>query len=279
MPLSRKEFLQKTLKSVFVLGVGNSLQSYAANNFPFPDRSDTHHRFMLLSDGHYGQADTNYDFHHDNMIGWVNAEKQARGLDFAVVNGDLFHNDVSFLPLVKAKWDQLKVPYYVSHGNHDLVDEIGWSKVWQMPWHIAFEKGDTGFLVLNTSDEKGNYICPDMDWTQRQLVRYQSKKHLLVFMHITPFKWTPGGVDCPDLVAMFNKQANLKMIFHGHDHDQDNVKENAGKFYFFDSHVAGNWGTEYRGFRIVEILKTGEILTYQMNPSSDVKVNEKTVVG
>ena len=47
--------------------------------------------------------------------------------------------------------------------------------------------------------------------------------------------------------------------------------------YFFDSHIAGNWGTAYRGYRIVEVLNNGEILTYQMNPSSMQKVNDKAI--
>ena len=96
-------------------------------------------------------------------------------------------------------------------------------------------------------------------------------------MHITPFKWTTGGLPCPELIEMFNKQKNLKAVFHGHDHDQDNVKENKGKYYFFDSHVAGNWGTDYRGYRIVEVLKSGEIITYQMNPTTQQKVNTNNV--
>jgi hypothetical protein len=96
-------------------------------------------------------------------------------------------------------------------------------------------------------------------------------------MHITPFKWTQHGISCPELVELFNKQTNLKAVFHGHDHDQDGAKENSGKHYFFDSHIAGNWGTQYRGYRIVEILKTGKILTYQMNPSSSQKVNSNNL--
>jgi hypothetical protein len=74
---------------------------------------------------------------------------------------------------------------------------------------------------------------------------------------------------------MFNKQNNLKAVFHGHDHDQDNVKENEGRFYFFDSHVSGNWGTKYRGYRVLEIMNNGDIVTYQMNPANSEKINNK----
>jgi 3',5'-cyclic-AMP phosphodiesterase len=277
MPVSRKEFLQLTLRGVFVLGVGNSLESFAPGKLPPFCGGEAILRFALVSDGHYGQPDTQHEFHHNNSVRWLNAEKQERGLDFAVVNGDLFHNDVSFLPVVKKKWDQLNMPYYVSHGNHDQTDEATWKKTWDLPWHHAFEMGDLGFLILNTANEKGDYICPDLSWTKDQLERFRSKKHLIIFMHITPFTWTGGGHDCPDLVALFNKQDNLKLIFHGHDHDQDAVKEKDGKYYFFDSHIAGNWGTDYRGYRVVEALKSGEILTYQMNPSAQVKLNENKI--
>jgi hypothetical protein len=96
-------------------------------------------------------------------------------------------------------------------------------------------------------------------------------------MHITPFNWTKGGLSCPEIAELFSRQENLKAVFHGHDHDQDNVKEYKRKYFFFDSHIAGNWGTIYRGYRIVEILKDGTIITYQMNPINEKTVNTKEI--
>ncbi len=74
---------------------------------------------------------------------------------------------------------------------------------------------------------------------------------------------------------MFSQQANLKAIFHGHDHDQDNMKQKDGRLYFFDSHVGGSWGTAYRGYRVLEIMKNGDVLTYQMNPAANEQVNNQ----
>ena len=150
-----------------------------------PERSKVSLRFAIASDGHYGQPDTQYDIYHDEMKTWINEEHSIRGVDFTMINGDLFHNDISFLPQVKSKWDELKMPYYVSHGNHDETDEATWQKTWSMPWHFAFEKKDSAFLVLNTADDKGNYVCPDIDWTKKNLELYKSKKQLFIFMHIT----------------------------------------------------------------------------------------------
>lgn len=277
MSVSRREFLKLTLKGAVIISAGNSLQSFAAGTFSLPSRDKVQLRFAIASDGHYGQPGTQYEQYHDEMIAWINAEKKARGVDFAMINGDLFHNDVAFLSQVKKKWDALDMPYYVSHGNHDYTDEPNWQQTWNMPWHFAFEKKDISFLVLNTADDKGKYICPDLNWTKEQLALHQNKKQLFIFMHITPFNWTENGNPCPELVEVFNQQSNLKAVFHGHDHDQDNVKENNSKFYFFDSHVAGNWGTDYRGYRIVEVLKSGEVLTYQMNPSTKEHMNRNNI--
>ena len=277
MSVNRRQFLQLTFKTAVVIGAGNTLQSFVASDFILPAKGKIKLRFAVASDGHYGQPDTKYDEMHDEMVSWLNAEKKDRGIDFTMINGDLFHNDTAMLPEVKKKWDGLTMPYYVSHGNHDMIEEENWNKMWNRKWHYAFEQHDVAFLVLNTADDEGKYVCPNLEWAKENLEKYKSKEQLFVFMHITPFNWTKGGLPCPELVEMFNKQKNLKVTFHGHDHDQDNVKQNEGKYYFFDSHVAGNWGTDYRGYRIVEVLKSGEIITYQMNPATQQKVNTNNV--
>jgi 3',5'-cyclic-AMP phosphodiesterase len=277
MAVNRRKFLQLSFKSAVVISVGNSLQSFAAADFVLPAKDKIRLRFAVASDGHYGQPTTGYDAMHDEMIAWLQAEQKKRGIDFTMINGDVYHDNIEMLPLVKKHWDKLAMPYYVSHGNHDRATETAWEQTWNMKWHYAFEQNDAAFLVLNTADEKGKYICPDLAWTKEHLEKYQSKKQLFVFMHITPFSWTKNGIPCPELTEMFSKQANLKGVFHGHDHDQDNVKESNGKYYFFDAHIAGNWGTDYRGYRIVEVMKSGEVITYQMNPAINQKVNNNAL--
>lgn len=274
---SRRKFLKLVLNGAVLLGAGNALQSFAGEGFSLPPRRKVRLRFAVASDGHFGQKDTDSEAKHNEMVAWINAEQASRGLNFALVNGDLFHDDIALLPTVKTYWDKLAVPYYVSHGNHDHASEQQWEQTWGKPWHYGFEQDKIGFVVLNTADEAGKYICPDLYKTRQLLDQYRDYGQLFVFMHITPFKWTGAGIDCPEVVALFNQQSNLKAVFHGHDHDQDDVKESGGKHYFFDSHVAGSWGTEYRGYRIVEVLKNGDVLTYQMNPAKKVQVNNKRI--
>jgi hypothetical protein len=42
--------------------------------------------------------------------------------------------------------------------------------------------------------------------------------------------------------------------------------------YLFDSHIGGNWGTAYKGFRVVELMDDGSLVTYMMNPTE--RINE-----
>lgn len=275
MSISRRKFLKSAFGSVVLIGLGNGLQSFVPQDAFLPARRKVRLRFALASDGHFGQPNTEYELHHKEMTAWLNKEEKKRGLDFVVINGDIFHDDPAQLPLVKKVWDDLKAPYYVTHGNHDMVEEQAWQKTWGMPFYHSFEMKDNGFIILNTADIKGKYTGPDFEITKELLDRYKSKKNVFVFMHITPAKWTENGVDRKDIIQLFSAQQNLKAVFHGHDHDQDNYKERDGRYYFWDAHVAGNWGTAYRGYRIVEVLKDGSILTYQMNPSAETVVNER----
>jgi 3',5'-cyclic AMP phosphodiesterase CpdA len=277
MNASRRKFLKLALHGAVLIGVGNSLQYFNPADFKLPKRKDIKLRFIVASDGHFGQKDTDTEAKHNEMIDWINAEKTTRGLDLVIINGDLFHDDIALLPVVKSYWDKLTVPYFVSHGNHDKAPESVWESTWGNKWDFGFEKKDAAFIILNTCDENGKYICPDMATAAKLFSQYKNHPQLFVFSHITPIKWTGGAVDCPEMVSLINGQANVKAVFHGHDHDEDSVKIHEGVHYFFDSHIAGSWGTEYRGYRVVEVLKNGNVLTYQMNPAKKQQVNNNSI--
>ncbi|MGN6421537.1 MAG: metallophosphoesterase family protein [Pseudobacter sp.] len=275
--LTRRRFIGQTIRAAVLIGAGNTLLSFVPGTFTLPDRKKVKLRFALASDGHFGQPKTDFDLTHSTMVDWLNREKETRGLDFSVINGDLFHDNPAFFPKVKAVWDRLNMPWYATHGNHDHVPEEEWNKALGYSWHHAFEQGDNGFIILNTADVTGKYVCPDLSYAETQLNRFAGKKNLFVFMHITPFKWTDNGIECPELTSLFAKQSNLKGIFHGHDHDQDAVKESGGKHYFFDGHIGGSWGVPYYGYRIVEVMKNGEVLTYQMNGTLSKQQNNNSI--
>lgn len=267
---TRRQFIS----NILAITAGNVLSNYA---FALPDPAKVSLRFAIASDGHYGEANTQFENNFREIVEWINLEKKNRGVDFSMINGDIIHNNPEFLAPAKAALDKLSMPYYVSRGNHDMIPEDHWLETWKLSSNHSFEKNDIGFITLSTTDVAGKYICPDLEWTHKHLTLFNDKKHVFVFMHITPVKWTDNANPCPELVEMFDSQKNLRAIFNGHDHDQDHIRENSGKPYFFDSHLGGSWGTDYRGFRIVEVLNDGSILTYQMNPASGAKVNTDTL--
>lgn len=275
--LNRRDFLEYSLKSAILLTAGNKLVHWigSLNSLPSPDQVLL--RFAVVSDGHYGQPQTQFDQMHDLVIQALNREHAGRGIDFTFVNGDLFHDDPAFLLPVKKKWDELAMPYQVSHGNHDKISEAEWKRVFGNEWHYSFVKNDCSFLVLNTANEHGDYACPDQHKAKAMLKEHRKSKQLFIFMHITPYKWTGGGIDCPDLTTLFGRHHNIKAVFHGHDHDIDEMKTKDGIHYIFDAHVGGSWGLPYSGYRIVEVMKDGTILTYQMNANLDQQVNTNII--
>lgn len=273
MSCSRRKFLREVLGTAFLLSAG-PLSSWSA---AVPDRLFFSKRiilrFAVASDGHYGQSGTAFALYHDELVQWLNQENMGKGLDFCILNGDIIHDDPKYLPMAKEKFDFLHTPYYVGKGNHDQVDEARWTAFWGMPANYSFTRLNCAFIVANTSDEAGHYLCPDLQWMEAQLKKYREEKHVFLFLHITPNKWTKNGVECDALLKMLGRYKNVRAIFNGHDHDQDNVKWYGKKPFFFDGHFGGNWGTEYRGYRIVEVWQDHHIFTYQVNPVTGALVN------
>jgi len=275
--IGRRKFLDLALKNALLITAGRHMVPFFQDRTALPPADRLALRFALASDGHFGQPDTNHVARHEKVVRALNGEKSDRGLDFTVINGDLIHNDPAQLPLAKKTWDTLHTPWYPTHGNHDMLPEAEWNRILGHDWYYGFEKGDAGFVVFNTATETGEYVCPEMNQARALLDRYAHKKHLFVFMHITPLKWTGAGISCPELTTEFTKRPHLRAVFHGHDHDQEGAFQHDGVPYLFDAHVAGNWGTNYSGYRIVEVLKNGDIISYQMNAGTGAEVNRNSL--
>lgn len=229
-------------------------------------------RFVVASDAHYGQPNTLFDEMIEKMTSQVNAFHQDNPLDFCVINGDLIHNEKPLLALVKQKADRLTMPYYVTRGNHDMVTDDHWRQTWGTPLNHSVVIKQHGIILGDTSNEKGTYLSPDLVWLKEKLEENKQREHVFLFLHIPQAKWTANGIDTPAFFELVNKYPNIKAVFHGHEHDQDGVKMNGKIPYLFDSHIGGNWGTAYKGFRVVELMDDGALITYMMNPTE--KINE-----
>lgn len=270
MNLSRREFIKGiSSASLILLGGGiEKLTPAAAAAL----RKGVSLRFIVASDGHYGQEGTEFDLFHGNFIKNVTGFHAGNPLDFCVINGDIIHNNKEFLSPAKTHLDKLPVNYYVTKGNHDMVSDAYWKEFWGIGVNHEVKKGGNTILLATTSNEKGEYLSPDLGWLKGRLESNGKAKNIFLFIHIPQAKWTPNGIETPALFELIRQHKNVRAVFHGHEHDQDGIRLVDSVPFLFDSHIGGNWGTSYKGFRVVELTKDNSILTYIMNPVE--KINQ-----
>jgi hypothetical protein len=97
-------------------------------------------RFIIASDSHCGQPDTAFDKFIDTFIEKANYFHTIQPCDFCVSNGGLIHDESTLIPLVKKKFDNLEMPFYVTNGNNDQISNAAWRKIWGIPANLSFSK-------------------------------------------------------------------------------------------------------------------------------------------
>ena len=270
--ISRRHFVKNiSFASAFFMGGGfQSLSSQDVDAL----KDQVKMRFAVASDAHYGQPNTPYEAMMDTIIEKINLFHGSNPLDFCVMNGDIVHDEKSFLAQAKQKIDGLKVPYFVTRGNHDKCSSDYWEQVWNMPLNHQKVVKNSLVLLGDTSNERGTYVSPDLAWLEAQLEANKKRKNIFLFLHIPQAKWTKNGIETPAFFELIKKYSNIRAVFHGHEHDQDGVQMIGKLPFLFDSHIGGSWGTPHKGFRVVELLNSGTVITYLMDPS--IKKNELT---
>lgn len=272
--MNRKEFLYG-IASLTVLIAGGKVSKGQGLDLKRLLSQKTKLRFVVASDGHYGEKNTQYEAYFQTLVESVNFMHLREPIHFCLVNGDIVHDNKTFYPAAKAALDNLQMKYYVSQGNHDHVSPEEWKDIWDIPVNHDFRIRKNSFLIATTSNEVGTYLCPDLPWLENQLKKHQRQENVFLFLHINPGKLTKHGIDCPELFALLAKHKNVRAVFNGHDHDEEGVKVKQGIPFLFDAHFGGSWGTAYRGYRVVEVAEDNSIITYLMNPHeriNDVKL-------
>jgi Icc-related predicted phosphoesterase len=238
-------------------------------------------RFAVASDGHFGQPNVDSHKHFSDLVSWINAEHRKQALDFIIINGDIVHDKPELLKVVKEKYfNRFKIPFYALPGNHDHADTATWKSVFGYEDNYSFVKNDVGFVLANTSNVKGEYICPDKEFLKSELDKLTNTGIVFVVLHIPPYQWLPEDtffMKCDGVIKLLQSYPNVKAVFHGHDHALDSVRYTNKLPHFFDGHFGGNWGTEYKGYRIVEVDKQDKISTYQVNASQNPVINRSKI--
>jgi 3',5'-cyclic AMP phosphodiesterase CpdA len=259
--MDRRHFIAN-LSSALVLLNG---QSVLASDYLSGNRK-AKMRFVIGSDSHYGQKNTPYREYLESAVAQIGIQHKTSPFDFAVINGDIVHDDISYFGEAKKILDTLPMTYYVTQGNHDHATPEQWESAWQRPLNYDKRQGDTVMLFASTSNAKGEYLPPDLNWLEKKFKEHESAKHILLIIHIPPVKFTANAVESKEFIAIVKQQHNLRAVFHGHEHDKDSIIWHNNIPYIFDGHIGGSWGVPYRGFRIVELYSDGAILTYMMDP-------------
>jgi Icc-related predicted phosphoesterase len=276
---SRRDFIGTSITGIAALTLLPAVNSFAnvGNSYQRSDKAKLKFRFALASDIHYGQPKTDFATNTGNMVKWLNDDHAKNHLDMIIINGDLVHNRPDLLPEIKTKYlDKLSVPYHTISGNHDFADAATWKKTFGYTDNYTLEFGDIAFVIGNTADTSGTYISPDNAFIKASLDKFADKKIVFVVLHIPPVKWVKedGFFDGPETIKLLHAYPNVKAAFHGHDHLLDGVRYTGNKFpHFFDSHIGGDWGTDYKGYRIVEVDDQNAIYTYQVNASQNPVLN------
>ncbi|MEO8174899.1 MAG: metallophosphoesterase, partial [Sediminibacterium sp.] len=265
---SRRKFIKTGMLGMAAINLLPAINSFANQSAYNPGKPNAKFklRFAIASDGHYAQPDTNSDLFYSDLIKWLNKDHHNNHLDMVIINGDLVHNRPDLLSKVKETYlDKLSVPYFTIPGNHDYADAAVWKGVFGYEDKYVVDKGDIGFVFANTADTKGGYVCPDYGFMNRSLDQFKNKKIVFVILHIAPHQWLIEEkaifTDCPEIITLLHSYPNVKAAFHGHDHSLDGIRYTGKLPHLFDSHFGGNWGTEYKGYRIVEVTADNQIAT------------------
>jgi len=228
-------------------------------------------KFITASDGHWGQPNTDFESSHRNLI---NAIHKEENVDFVVFNGDLIHDEPRFMPEVRDVYETLNYPYLVTRGNHDLISENDWLGLWGKATNFFMPvKENYGILLCDSSNEKGEYRCANLEYVKSVLEHNQSLSQVFVFIHISQNDWTRNGVACNPLLDLLASYPNVKATFHGHDHDVDGIMTYKKKPFFWSGHFGGSWGNPFPSYRVVEVGEDGNAKTFLKRVSDGVILN------
>jgi DNA repair exonuclease SbcCD nuclease subunit len=270
--MKRREFIRDVSSAAMLLAGGGIIKLTPAA--AFESRKNLALRFAIASDGHYGENGTAFDESFQTLVQHVTGFHSTNKLEFCVINGDIIHDQKNLLTQAKSHLDKLPVKYYVAKGNHDKVSDDYWAQVWGMPVnHEVVSKKNT-FLLATTSNESGEYLSPDLEWLGSKLDKNKSQENVFLFLHIPQAKWTANAIETPAFFDLLKKYKNIRAVFHGHEHDKDDIRIHDNILFMFDSHFGGSWGTSYKGFRVVELARDNSLVTYIMNPLE--KINQAT---
>ncbi|MBD3276423.1 MAG: hypothetical protein GF372_13995 [Candidatus Marinimicrobia bacterium] len=217
-----------------------------AINFPLlPGESRSKIRMIALADPQ-PLNDRELDFFRDDVVN----ELLNNDADFAVVAGDIMHDDLSLFPRYNRLMSQLGIPVWNIPGNHDLNFEspddsqsLETFKRFYGPSYYSFDYGNSHFVVLDNVDYLGRgsntniyeyrrggkyrgYISDkQLTWLRNDLQQIPGSKRIVIITHIPLLHgyWeheTLNTVNREDLFRILKGRDNI-LFLAGHTHSTD----------------------------------------------------------
>ena len=148
--MKRQEFIKNISLATFLLADGSILPAFGEVFSAKKPRL----RFVVASDGHFGQPKTDYQNYFETLVKNVNLQHKQQKLDFCVINGDIIHDQTDLLATAKSIFDDFLMPYFVTQGNHDHATPEYWERIWGVPLNYDYVLGSNAFLFGTTSNAR-----------------------------------------------------------------------------------------------------------------------------
>lgn len=218
-------FLTKKILIIFLsILIGNTA---LANNIKFVQITDTHYQ-------------RNNEYVDKILTDTIKDINNLKGISFVAFTGDNINrpNPEDLVKFVQ-KANQLKVPYYIVIGNHDVYKQDGLSKKNYIQIikdnnflykpskpNYVFKKNGFVFMVVDGAKEVipgsiGYYREDTLKWLDCELTKYESFPVILLqhYPLIEPSKRTSHRVHQPEkYFEVLNKHKNVIAILSGHYH-------------------------------------------------------------
>ena len=174
--------------------------------------------FAFLADTHIGTAIGANDLR--NSVRDINEQKD---IDFVILAGDATEYDLAGeLDTVKKIMSELKVPYHVIPGNHELKwSSSGGEKFKKLFGDDKFNVAYGGYRFIGVNQGplmrmgEGFIAREDINWIRKALKNMKNKRQPVFFVTHYPVNHTvTNAYEYLELIKHYNAQA----ILHGHGH-------------------------------------------------------------
>lgn len=248
-------------------------------------------KFVQVTDSHLS-ADS--EFSQNVLKSAVEDINSQEGIAFVVFTGDNISNPTQanlreFMEIV----NNLKVPYYIALGNHDVYKQKNMSKAEyfeivhemaplrrQRTPNYKFTKNNFVFLIVDGAKEVipgsiGYYRKDTLDWVDKQLTKNKNKQ-VIIFQHF-PVEYpqtaenklkTHRTYKVEEYRAVLEKHHNVLAILSGHFHTNDETMKN-GVYHISSPSLI----TVPHSYKIIDIVTTKDFSPIIYTQLREFKVN------